>query len=211
MGRFSFSYSFLLSFCILLVGCSVTEEVLPGGGEGGVSVWEQPHTAWMGLRGNVHTLHQETWEAGYVPRDGTEEEPAFLLDCTFDEAGRLLYYNPTGVLPLTRWMGVDASYASYAYDSEGRLSEARQTTLGEEHPVVYSLSYATEEERYVPLPFALGGFDFFCVKGLQSVEKDGTLMACWMADDTFAWAVVTAAGTPWEMREETSWRYASGA
>ncbi|MBQ8673011.1 MAG: hypothetical protein IJ511_03010 [Bacteroides sp.] len=58
--------------------------------------------------------------------------------------------------------------------------------------------------------FALGGFDFFCVKGLQSVEKDGTLMACWMADDTFAWTVVTAAGTPWEMREEISWRYASG-
>ena len=132
--------------------------------------WEQPHPVFLGLQGEVESLAETLW----ADVDGEEEEGTTTLT-RFNNAGKITYYNPTGIEE-NRWIGMDMYSHAYLYDEQNRLQQARLTAVGTE-PISYTLTY-DEDNRYVPLPFELGPLDFFLVKGVAGITAEGTDFIC---------------------------------
>lgn len=166
------------------------------------TVWEQSHTVLLGLKGNVSAVREET-----RPVLSSEEGALLVTDYTFDANNRLTYYNPTGIVPIgSRMIGVSSAYYRYIYDERGRMSSAEITDVGMP-PLVYNILYGSIE-RYVGLPFPVGTYNFFLVKGIDTVmEDDKKIIGRWTDGQTFTYVIVTNTGTPFEMRTETAYSY----
>lgn len=159
---------FFLGF--LLVACTNDDQgeltILP-------DPWGQPHRQMMGLEGSVSQVVEKASEWRATEAD---VEEFILAEYRFNTAGRLVYYNPTGIdpAPSSRWVGVSAAYYEYKYDKDNRLSEADVYEVGEK-PRHYQITYGNHD-CYVPLIFPLGPFNFFLVKGVESIKSsDGTI------------------------------------
>lgn len=177
----------------------------------GECIWDNPHTSFFGLKGNVRGLHEQMVNPS-IHEEDEDEEPFLTMDCSFDTAGRLTYYNATGVESVTRMLGVASNYYRYTYDETGRLTTAAVYALGEESPTVYTLLY-DDSNRYVPMPFPLGDKTLFCVKGVKEISISGginnTENTCsWISDKVFSCTSVEV-GTRFVIRVETNYIYSS--
>lgn len=139
-----------------------------------VAYWEHSHVEFMGFKGQVETVLEER----FSPEEaGTEK--SVIADIKFDESGRLLYYDPTGIertpeaikKPSTRWIGVDSYFYEYKYDKDGKMTKVA-VYEGLEKSIIYTLTYG-KHTKYIPLTFdtgtAVGTMDFFLVKGLEKI------------------------------------------
>lgn len=203
---------FALSICTLLL-FSVTaceDDTLPAGNDNpavpeNAYIWDNPHTSFFGLKGNVSDVHQQM--VNPATGEGTEtEEPFHVTDYSFDTKGNLTYYNETGVEPSTRMLGVDLNYFQYTYDEQGKMRSIAVYTLGTTSPTVYNISY-DEQERYVPLPFPLGEMSFFCIKGVKQITDPSGNISEWKSDNTFVHTQIANAGSLFETRTETVYTY----
>lgn len=194
----------LLALCPLWVGsflftaCSDSEQNQPMEPS---SLWEYPHTYLMGLQGAVSTVKEEIFEAGVEE----SSEPFSTHIAQFDLHGRLTSYDPTGIIPATRMLGMEINRYSYYYDAQGWLTEVDIQTIGGEK-VTYQLDYSETENHYVPLPFPLGTMEFFCVKGLITVEGSDGLVGSWQ-NDRFTWSKKENPGSRWEITTTTTCSY----
>ena len=113
--------AFTLSICTLLL-FSITaceDDTLSAGNDNpavpeNTYIWDNPHTSFFGLKGNVSNVHQQMIN----PVTGESEEaedPFHVTDYSFDAKGNLTYYNGTGAEPATRMLGVDLNYFKYTY------------------------------------------------------------------------------------------------
>lgn len=132
--------------------------------------WELPHTRFLGLNGEVKKLKETVW----ADVEGEEEEGTTTL-MHFNTYGQLTYYNPTGVEE-NRWIGMPMDSYTYVYDEQHRLQQACISTLNGGQ-TCYTLTYGNDN-RYIPLPFALGTMDFFLVKGITDIKAEGTAFTC---------------------------------
>lgn len=203
---------FALSICTLLL-FSVTaceDDTLPAGNDNpavpeNAYIWDNPHTSFFGLKGNVSDVHQQM--VNPATGEGTEtEEPFHVTDYSFDTKGNLTYYNGTGAEPSTRMLGVDLNYFQYTYDEQGRMRTIAVYTLGTTSPTVYNISY-DEQERYIPLPFPLGEMNLFCVKGVKQIIGPSGNISEWKSDNTFVHTQIVNAGSLFETRTQTVYTY----
>lgn len=162
---------FSLSLCGVTISCSDTEpetpEVLPP--ESPVIFWEQSHLAIIGWTGKVNEVKETSYLSSEDDGSGDEDDEISSTQWKFDEMGHLAYYNPTGLEPTALSRGIWQDFAAYfyEYDELGRLEKAIVDDFSGTL-VKYELAYG-EHSRYVPLVFPLGAFDFFLVKGLESI------------------------------------------
>lgn len=202
-----FLYLLVIMMCLVIASCDDEHSVnIDDGGETETPFWENSHRVFAGLDGSVKRVTETTYTlAGEV-----EVEPVTLLDMSFNEAGRLTYYNATGMEAQTRSVWQTMAYYSYQYDDNGRMTKATVTSVGDE-PVTYNLTYG-EHTNYVPLIFPLGPMEFFLVKGLKTItSEDGTIsyeydgekaaytQAGWMGDTETQY--VFAAGNPYPVKK----------
>lgn len=145
--------------------------------------WEQAHTTFLGLKGNVKGLIESQWED--VDGEAFEGNRTWT---EFNTAGRITYYNPTGVEE-NRWIGMEMNSYRYLYDEQNRPTQAVVTSLGEAQ-CSYTLTYSNSS-RYVPLPFALGALDFFLVRGLTAVEAEGIDFSGSLTENSVTYTTVT--------------------
>lgn len=161
---------FILPLISVITSCGDTTpeipEVTPP--ESPAVFWEQSHLSMLGWKGNV----KEVKETSFLQLDGTEGEEGEEFSSAkwkFDNGGRLTYYNPTGIEPEVLSRGIWQDFASYfyEYDESGRLSKVIVDDFSGTL-TTYALKYG-EHAKYVPLIFPLGPFEFFMVKGLESI------------------------------------------
>lgn len=159
-----YKYVYLLTLlCLVIAACNDGHNDEPPPPAETI-FWDASHVAFAGLSGPVRKVVETT----YSLVEGENGEETVTSQMEFDSAGRLVFYNPTGVeAPTRRDVWQMLAYYSYRYDEKGRMIEAIVTPLGEE-PVVYDLKYG-DHTTYVPLIFPLGPHDFFLVKGLESI------------------------------------------
>ena len=204
--------AFTLSICTLLL-FSITaceDDTLSAGNDNpavpeNTYIWDNPHTSFFGLKGNVSNVHQQMIN----PVTGESEEaedPFHVTDYSFDAKGNLTYYNGTGAEPATRMLGVDLNYFKYTYDEQGRMNTVAIYTLGTAFPAIYTISY-NEQERYVPLPFPFGKMNFFCIKGVEQITGPAGNISEWKSDNAFVHTQITNAGSLFETRTETVYAY----
>lgn len=167
--------------------------------------WAQPHTVFLGLEGRVSSL-TETLRTD--DEDATGEDEGSSTWTHFNADGMITYYNPTGIADL-RWIGMEMNSYTYLYDGQGRLEQARITTLGEVQ-AVYTLAYDDTDERYVPLPFPLGSLDFFMIRGVSALSSSDPGFTCTLSDREVVYTQTEtfARGT---METVTSFLYAGNA
>lgn len=170
---------FILPLLSVITSCGDTEpetpEIIPP--ELPVtSFWErQSHLAMMGWKGNVNTVKESSYLVSLEVWN-KDEEAISSIEWKFDANGHLTYYNPTGIEPVTYIRDVWQTVAcySYEYDESGKMVKAIVNDFSGE-PVIYTLAYG-KHESYVPLIFPLGAYEFFLVKGLESISsEDGSI------------------------------------
>lgn len=132
--------------------------------------WEDTHLSIIGWKGAAKSVV----ESSFMDLGDSEAELISSVEWNFDKNGHLTYYNPvkmdTEMLVRDVWQTL-ACY-SYSYDESGRMIEAIVDDFSGS-PIVYKLTYG-DYDAYVPLIFPLGTFEFFLVKGLESiVSADG--------------------------------------
>ncbi len=189
---------FTLPLLSVITSCGDTEpEVIPPEPEPPVvSFWErQSHLAMMGWQGNVSTVEESSHLVSFEVR-GEEEEVISSLEWEFDTNGHLRYYNPTGiesgVYARDVWQTI-ACY-SYEYDETGKMVRVIVNDFSGE-PVIYTLIYG-EHDVFVPLIFPLGVYDFFLIRGLESISnEDGSISYFFNGEEasytTESWTGVT--------------------
>lgn len=190
-------FFYLLILVLACVACDDTET--PPIAESD-PFWANTHSAFMGLKGAVSRVTETSYQPNTDSADGK------IMESQFDASGRLLYYNPTGIEPVsqTRWIGVASAYYHYQYDASGRLTEATVDEVGAETRT-YTLTYGSHE-CYVPLIFPMGPMDFFLVKGLQRIQSsDGAV------DYLFNGNRATYSHSSWGSVTETVYEYTEGA
>ena len=129
----------------------------------------------MGWKGNVNTVKESSYLVSLEVWN-KDEEAISSIEWKFDANGHLTYYNPTGIEPVTYIRDVWQTVAcySYEYDESGKMVKAIVNDFSGE-PVIYTLAYG-KHESYVPLIFPLGAYEFFLVKGLESISsEDGSI------------------------------------
>lgn len=188
---------FILPLLSVITSCGDTAseipEVLPP--ESPAVFWEQSHLSMSGWKGSV----KEVRETSFLESENLENEEEFSsVQWRFDDKGRLTYYNPTGIEPEMFFRTVWQTFASYSYeyDESGRLIKAVvddfSGTLA-----TYVLKYG-EHTRYVPLVFPLGTFDFFMVKGLESItyttDGENETIACQYAGNKASYTTESWSG-----------------
>lgn len=182
---------FILPFLsVVITSCSDTAseipEVLPP--ESPAVFWEQSYLSMLGWKGCV----KEVKETSFQKLEDIENEEEFSsVRWKFDDRGHLTYYNPTGVESETFSRNVWQTFASYSYeyDESGKLIKAIVDDFSGTL-TTYVLKYG-EHTRYVPLVFPFGAFDFFIIKGLESItcttddenetiacQYDGNIVSC---------------------------------
>lgn len=166
---------FILPFLSVITSCGDTEpeapEVIPPELPV-VSFWDgQSHLAMMGWKGNVNAVKESSYLESLELRN-EDEEVISSVEWKFDADGHLTYYNPTGIEPVTYTRDVWQTMAcySYEYDEAGKMVKAIVNDFSGE-PVIYTLTYG-KREVYVPLIFPLGAYEFFLVKGLESISSE---------------------------------------
>lgn len=170
-----------------------------------VEFWAQPHTVFLGLKGQVSSLT----ETLYSDDNGEEEEDEGSSSWThFNADGLITYYNPTGVAE-QRWIGMEMNSYTYLYDEQNHLQQAYLNTLGEEQ-TTYTLTYDDTDKRYVPLPFPLGNMDFFMVRGVSSLSSSSPDFTCTLSDNEVTYTL-TETFLRGSMETITTYRYAESA
>lgn len=166
-------YLFLAALLFTAAGCSDSD----GGGNSCVSVWDISHRDYMLLHGNVSHVAEFFSEEG--------EEPFMLSEAKFDAAGRLTWYNTTGMdysigteASSTRSAWISPEAAAYEYDLAGRMSRVEIHALGEEEPTVYEIAYGAHG-LYVPVPFHFADKPLWLLRGVTRITgSDGYSLEC---------------------------------
>lgn len=172
---------FIFPLLSVIISCGDTAseipEVLPP--ESPAVFWEQSHLSMLGWKGSV----KEVEETSFLESEGLENGEEFSsVKWKFDDKGCLTYYNPTGMEPESLSRSIWQSFASYSYeyDESGKLIKAVVDDFSGTL-TTYVIKYG-EHPRYVPLVFPLGAFDFFIVKGLESItcttDGENETIAC---------------------------------
>lgn len=165
-----------------------------------IAYWEQPHSVFLGLQGQVTSMAETLW----ADIDGEEEEGGTTLT-HFSNSGKITYYNPTGIEE-NRWIGMPLYSYSYLYDEQNRLHQACIAIPGGQQ-VCYTLTYG-DDSRYVPLPFDLGPMDFFLVKGLTGITAEKTYFACTRTDTAITY-ITRITGQNETIETRTTYEYSA--
>lgn len=172
---------------------------------------EQPHSYFLGLKGNIRQIEEST----YISIDGEWETSGICLT-QFTADGNISFYDPTGLSlengiykqANKRWIGVEMNQFGYEYAPNGNMSKATITSVGGEVNT-YLLSYGTHS-RYIPLPFQVGNMDFTVVKGLTAVQSDQSGFTCDIQDTYVKYTLVTNVRRDTWLTE-TTYSYNEGA
>lgn len=189
---------FILPFLSVITSCGDTEpeasEIIPP--ELPVtSFWEgQSHLSMMGWKSNVNTVKESSYLVSLEVRN-EDEEAISSVEWQFDADGHLTYYNPTGIEPVayTRDVWQTMAYYSYAYNEAGKMVKAVVNDFSGE-PVIYTLTYG-KHESYVPLIFPLGAYEFFLVKGLESISSEDGSISYFFDGKTASYILESWSGT----------------
>ena len=191
---------FILPLICVITSCGDTEleapEIIPSE-PSVISFWEeQSHLVMMGWKGKVNAVKEFSYIVPFE-RQSKDEEAVSSSEWKFDISGHLIYYNPTSIEPTIYardvWQ-VMACY-SYGYDKAGKMVKVIVNDFSGD-PVIYTLTYG-EHEVFVPLIFPLGIYDFFLVKGLESIsDADGSVLYTYSGNKaiytTESWSGVTS-------------------
>ena len=191
---------FILPLICVITSCGDTEleapEIIPSE-PSVISFWEeQSHLVMMGWKGKVNAVKESSYIVPFE-RQSKDEEAVSSSEWKFDISGHLIYYNPTSIEPTIYardvWQ-VMACY-SYGYDKAGKMVKVIVNDFSGD-PVIYTLTYG-EHEVFVPLIFPLGIYDFFLVKGLESIsDADGSVLYTYSGNKaiytTESWSGVTS-------------------
>ena len=191
---------FILPLICVITFCGDTEleapEIIPSE-PSVISFWEeQSHLVMLGWKGKVNAVKEFSYIVPFE-RQSKDEEAVSSSEWKFDISGHLIYYNPTSIEPTIYardvWQ-VMACY-SYGYDKAGKMVKVIVNDFSGD-PVIYTLTYG-EHEVFVPLIFPLGIYDFFLVKGLESIsDADGSVLYTYSGNKaiytTESWSGVTS-------------------
>lgn len=166
MGRLIQSL-LIVSLISVTSACGDTDPKIPENDTPEFSFWEaQSHREMMGWNGAVKSVEESVCAVG--DEAGQEKNISFELE--FNEKGSLVYYNSTGIArpQQTRNGWQPLEYYSYKYDESGKLVEVVADDFSNS-PVTYKLTYGNHE-RYVPLIFPLGPYDYFLLQGVTEIS-----------------------------------------
>lgn len=172
---------------------------------------EQPHSYFLGLKGNIRQVEETT----NINID-SEWETSGICFTQFTADGNISFYDPTGLSldngiykqQNKRWIGVEMNQFRYEYTPNGNMSKATITSIGEE-VTTYLLNYGTHS-RYIPLPFQVGNLNFTFAKGLTDVQSNQNGFVCDIQETHAKYTLFT---NMWRdtWRTETTYVYNEGA
>ncbi|MGL5318704.1 MAG: hypothetical protein ACRC9Q_08445, partial [Bacteroidales bacterium] len=154
----------ILSFFVLLLLSSCSEDGVNEPASSEISFWNQSHGTRLGLHGSVKDILE------YNEQEG---ERYILSEMQLNDEGNVTYFHPVNQfvsdLPQNYWQPTASQSFKYTY-SGGRLTGIRVSQMGE-LPVDYTFTYGGHK-RYIPLLFLdLKPLSHLFLQGVTGIES----------------------------------------